>query len=41
MMYIIDNLMKFLRLNLFSTTKCYIQIYKKIVKYMKKHKNKG
>jgi len=35
-MHIINNLMKFLRLNLFSTTKCYIQIYIKNIKYMKK-----
>jgi len=27
MMHIVNNVMKFLRLNLFSTTKCHIQIY--------------
>ncbi len=27
MMHIVNNVMKFLRLNLFLTTKCHIQIY--------------
>jgi len=40
-MHIVNNLMKFLRWNLFSTTKFYIQIYKKRVKDMKNHKNKN
>jgi hypothetical protein len=30
MMHIVNNLMKFLRLNLFLTTKCHIQILKKM-----------
>jgi hypothetical protein len=41
MMHIVDNLMKFLKLIFFSTTKCYIQILKKSVEDMKNHNNKG
>jgi hypothetical protein len=29
MMHIVNNMMKFLKLNLFSTIKCHIQIFKK------------
>jgi hypothetical protein len=41
MMHIVNNLMKISRLNLFSTTKCYIQISKKCVKDTKNYKNKA